>query len=377
MSDNKYSALRSAAIALLGLDAANAAAPTAVDSEFKLHTYSEKGRMQADSSVGWVLLPFGGNHSVDITAIHEAISGASPEYVSNQSGAPVQALSSASIVESRDSGKLKYGYYHGENTLSAGMVTSREDDYESQGASLAYQKEFKKLGLTLNAGIGANKDDITSSRDPTLNETRTTQEYLIGLTQVLNRVTVVQSNISFIDGSGYFSDPYKYTISVNSGVTTVYRDTRPTEHQQLVWFSSLRHHIPTANGTTIASYRFYQDDWGVIAHTAELSWDQALGDLSVRPSLRYYTQRQADFYVHALPAAPRPSDGAISTDHRLAGFGAIHVGVRIAYAVTPGVRVSGSIEQYTQDPDLKLGPGGSSFDDLSATIFSLGINAKF
>ena len=377
MNGNKYFALRTAALALLTLDTAMAAAPTEIDSELKFHTYDEEARMRVDSTVGWLLLPLGSNHGIDLTVTHEAISGASPEYVTNQSGKPVQVLSSASIVERRDSVKLKYNHYRGEHTFSLGAVTSKEDDYESRGASLGYQREWKAQGTTLNFGVGANDDDVMSSRDPMLQELRKTHEYLIGVTQVLNRVTVVQSNISYITGEGYFSDPYKFTISVNGGTTSVYLDTRPPEHKQLVWLTGLRHHLPSTGATLITSYRYYQDDWGVIAHSVEFGWHQALGRFSVRPSLRYYTQRQADFYAHSLPAVPRAKDGAISTDHRLAGYGAINAGLRLAYAFNPRVQMSGSIEYYTQDPDLKMGPGGSSFDDLQATIFSIGINAKF
>lgn len=374
---SKYSALRTAALALLTLDTAMAAAPTEIDSEFKFHAYDEKARMRVDSSVGWLLLPLGNNHGIDLTVTHEAISGASPEYVTNQSGRSVQVLSSASIVERRDSAKLKYSHYRGEHTFSLGAVMSDEDDYESRGASLGYQREWKAQGTTLNVGIGSNDDDITSSRDPALEESRETREYLVGVTQVLNRLTVVQSNISYITGEGYYSDPYKYTISVNGGTPSIYLDTRPPERKQFVWLTGLRRHLPNTGATLITSYRYYQDDWGVIAHAVDLAWDHALGHFSVRPSLRYYTQRQADFYANELPTVPRAKDGAISTDHRLAGYGAVNAGLRLAYVFNPRVQMSGSIEYYKQDPDLKLGPGGSSFDDLKATIFSIGINAKF
>lgn len=371
--------LRTAAVALLCFDAdpAAAAAPEQRSSELRFHSYDEQDRMRAESTVGWLLLPFGGNASVEITGIHEAISGASPEYVSNATGQPIQVLSSASIVESRDSAKLKYSHYLGDDSFSIAAVSSSEDDYESSGASAGYQTENKTSGLSVNVGFGYNADEITSSRDASLQASRKTAEYMVGATQVLNKFTVVQTNFSVIDGKGYFSDPYKYTVSVNGGIAAIYRDVRPSERTQYIWLTGLRRHVASLSGTSLASYRYYQDDWGVVAHTVEVAWDQALNGFSVRPSLRYYTQRQADFYAHELPASPRQEDGAISTDHRLAGFGAIHAGLKLAYAWTPSVSVSGNVEYYFQDRDLKLGPGGSSYDELKATIFSLGFNAKF
>lgn len=372
-------ALRTAAVALLcfDVDRAVAAAPEQRNSELRFHTYDEQDRMRAESTVGWLVWPFGGKAAVELTAIHEAISGASPEYVTNATGQPVQVLSSASIVESRDSAKLKYSHYVGDNSISVAAVSSSEDDYESAGVSAGYQTENKSSGLSLSAGVGYNDDDITSSRDATLHESRKTTEYIVGATQVLNKFTVVQTNLSVIDGEGYFSDPYKFTVSVNGGVTSIYRDVRPSEHKQYIWLTSLRHYVAGLSGAGLASYRYYQDDWGVIAHTVEVAWDQTVKKFSVRPSLRYYTQRQADFYAHELPASPRDEDGAISTDHRLAGFGAVHTALKLAYAWTPAVAISGNVEYYFQDADLKLGPGGSSFDELKATIFSLGISAKF
>ena len=43
-------------------------------------------------------------------------------------------------------------------------------------------------------------------------------------------------------------------------------------------------------------YRYFDDDWGISAHTLDFAWHQNVGERSALiPFLRYYTQDQADF----------------------------------------------------------------------------------
>ena len=53
-----------------------------------------------------------------------------------------------------------------------------------------------------------------------------------------------------------------------------------------------------------ASYRYFDDTWGVRAHTAELGYTQPISNLWILEGrLRYYTQHRATFYSDLFPFA--------------------------------------------------------------------------
>ena len=77
----------------------------------------------------------------------------------------------------------------------------------------------------------------------------------------------------------------------------------------------------------------------MVSHTFELAWYQTLFDrLLIVPSVRYYSQGQADFYA-PFCAAPR-RDGFRSSDYRLSAFGATRGGsssnTRSKRGISPG-----------------------------------------
>ncbi|TYB77517.1 DUF3570 domain-containing protein [Bizionia saleffrena] len=77
-------------------------------------------------------------------------------------------------------------------------------------------------------------------------------------------------------------------------------------------------------------YRYYFDDWGITAHTANLEVPIKLYDkFTLYPSLRYYNQTQADYF------APFEQNVSTSTyytsDYDLSKFSAIQYGFGISY----------------------------------------------
>ena len=142
----------------------------------------------------------------------------------------------------------------------------------------------------------------------------------------------------------------------------------------------LRHHVRGLEGTLHFDYMFYFDDWDMNSHTFDLAWYQTLFDrLRLVPSVRYYSQSQADFYA-PFYMVPR-SDGLRSSDYRLSPFGAISYRIKAEVPFeTWGYNweITAAYEHYTSGADLALqsvdveNPGLVTFD-----LFTLGATARF
>jgi hypothetical protein len=226
-----------------------------------------------------------------------------------------------------------------------------------------------------------------STTDPELDATRPEHENKqtyslnVGLAQILNRRSVVQSSISYAYGTGYLSDPYKKVFRFGG---TFFPDERPGDRHAIAWLTRYRRHIEEFEATLHLSYQYYIDTWEVSSHTIEFSWYQSYGDnLQITPMVRYYTQNEADMYVSYLPITATGS-GEFSSDYRLSTYGALGLGLKGEYTFRTGWladiewKAKLSYERYLSSGDLAFStpsveaPGLVSFD-----VFSVGISASF
>jgi Protein of unknown function (DUF3570) len=337
------------------------------------------GRMKVNEPVVWLKSPVGENWEVSASATLDLVSGASPIIVSNQTGKPTQILTGASITDRRKAvdGAVKRRF--GDLSLSVSRTVSNEKDYDSHatGANLTY--DFNERNTTLAIGYGASNDRVMSVTNADLHERRDTREYLLGVTQLLDRHSLVQSNLTLTQARGYLSDPYKLTVSVfgDPRQFVLARDSRPAARDQWAWLTRYKRNLATQNAVVSAEYRLYRDDWGIRSHTVAAQWLQSLNDRwKVELRLRYYSQSAADFYRAEIRERPAPNP--TSSDQRLAGFGALEPGIKVIYQLRQGTALDLGVSVYRQQGSWKLGgQGSSSFEPLQAVLVNAGIVHRF
>lgn len=84
------------------------------------------------------------------------------------------------------------------------------------------------------------------------------------------------------------------------------------------------------------SYRFYADDWGVKAHTAELELPIKINPFfSVSPFYRYYTQTAADYF--APYKEHKSSERYFTSDYDLSNFNSQFIGAGLRFMPADGV----------------------------------------
>ena len=339
--------------------------------------YKERGLMKVEEPVAWGVVRFGDGWEARASGAVDIVTGASPELITNVTGRPVQVITGASVDDRRTIWDVKVSKRTGEWTVGVSAARSSEEDYLSRAYGVEAKLDLNDRTTTLTGGFGRAADRVRSHDDPTLDEPRDTNEYLVGVTQVISPVAVVQSTLQWARGKGYYNDPYKHTLTFypDGGVPAFAFDTRPDHRNTFAWITRYRHHF-TGKGTLQADYRFYRDDWGIQAHTVELAWSQVVAEgWTLRPALRYYTQSQADFYT---PLIPRPQPAILSSDQRLAAFGGLSPSLRAHYEAAGGWRFEGTIGYIENASRLRAGGGGSEFfETLRAYYAILGASRTF
>lgn len=426
MNNNKKSniaaKLTCAALALPGLmqTASAGRIEESYNADFQYGNYQEgAGRMGVDIFEGALSAPIGKSMTATVNLVRDSIAGASPIFNTKDtqgnihqtiSGASQTALTSEcgkSICEQRDAISSGLTYFFDKASLNLGGGYSREHDYASRYFSTAGSLDLNKKLTTLNFGASVAFDEIQPSPSgytslPTnFRASKTSQQYLLGISQVIDKDSVIQSNITFAYHNGYLNDPYKQVNfygafgDPNSGVPI--QEKRPREKFQWAWLTQYVRHFEQFNNAALhTDYRFSTDDWGVNAHTVELSWHQPIADgWQVIPRFRYYSQDKADFYqpVFAADVGDVTFDAtgfgtasnlaAYSSDYRLAGFGTVSGGLKLSKEFTElkplsQLKFQTGFEYYAHKAEYQLGGNNlGTFADFGYYLITASFNLKF
>ena len=359
-------ALLAAALALPGVVPAAAHAQAAPDKgifELQYLSYRDwqpgQNRMKVDAPAFYALVPLSDTLVVEGGMVYDAMSGASPLFFNTLSG--------ASIFDYRTAGDVKITKYYDGYAVSVGGFVSSEQDFLSRGGSVNVQIYSDDRNRTWAFGIAGTNDRINATTGIAPNSPRNSLEFLVGVTQALSANSIVQSNLTYYTGHGYYSDPYKSL------------DTRPSERHTFAWLTRYNQYFPDPDATLKLGYRLLFDSFGSTTNMVEAAWAQALPyGFTLTPGLRYYTQSAADFYYNP-PWPTGYGEGAFYTaDTRLAAFGAITAGVIVGKTLWDGWTVSLRADYYRQDPDWRIGGSGSpGIQTFSARWFEVNFTKTF
>jgi hypothetical protein len=359
-------ALMSAALALPMLSTVHAeSAPERGQISLKYLDYLDsqpgESRIKVRATALGIVAPISGEWSLGSTLTSDAISGASPAYQSSVI-TPMHDHRHALAVDATR--------YFSNGTLTFGANDSRESDYLSRGLSLQATHSNEGKNTTWSAGLGVNRDAINPSNGIVAHETKNVSALLLGVTQVLTTDDIVQLNLGYSNGHGYFSDPYKFA------------DNRPREKSSETLLLRWNHFLEATQGTLRLSYRYYTDSWSIRAHTVGGEYVQPLAQgWSVTPMLRLYEQGAASFYVNpdasAYPFAPS-SGGPYSEDQRVSAFGAHTLGLKVAKQIDADWVADVKVEQYGQRAAWRFfGSGSPNQVPFNYRSVQLGLSRAF
>ncbi len=408
-----------------------ASATQAADSEWDIDTaflyYSESdGRVSAFEPAIYAGKNLGDDGGrIDLRLVVDALTGATPNGA-HASSAPIQTFTTPS-------GNGSYTAAAGETPLDdtfmdtrvavgadwtlpvnrlsrikLGFNASKEYDYLSLGVSGSYIRDLNNKNTTLTASLAFNNDTLepeggipdplkpmkganTGTNRAGSDDTKTITDFLIGVTQVVNRNTIMELNYSYGISDGYLSDPFKIVTVVdpvtglpdNSVLGTINADNlpyvyenRPDSRQRNNLFFRVAHHL--TQDVIHFSYRYFWDDWGITSNTFDLKYRYEMGRSYLQPHVRYYMQDEADFYRHNLVQGT-DVDGSgnvllseVSSDSRLSKFTTATVGLKYGYALGKNSELSVRGEFMSQTFDDGGVPAGEETPDLDAIILNIG-----
>ncbi len=291
------------------------------------------------------------------------------------------------------------------SSVLLGASLSDEIDYTSLSLSGTYEHEMNNKNTTLAAGLATTFDTInpiggiplglnpmrqagSAQQRVGTDDTRTSVDLILGVTQVIDRKTLMQFNYTHGSSSGYHND-YNNVLTVYDPVTNAplvgdwltldandmpyLFEKRPDSRSKDIFFVRAVHHLE--EDVINLSYRFYTDDWGITSHTLDLRYRYQMDGSYLVPHLRYYTQTGADFYRHNLKVDTDidRATGAVnvdfaSNDYRLAPSDTVTVGLKYGLPLSDDSEFSMRAEVMTQTITDSTVPAGEETPGLDAII---------
>lgn len=341
--------------------------------------YSETDRVTAVEPVISVRKSIGEDEYVTMRLVADSLSGASAngaialnqaQSITSPSGTSYTTAAGETPLDStfRDTRGAINGTW--EKPLSKtikGIFSanfSSEFDYESIGIGATFNWDFNNRNTTLITGFAYNNDTVkpvggapTGLTPVVANKTtigsnlsKTVSDILLGVTQVINRSTIMQFNYSYGQDDGYITDPYKILTVLDSNgslsATTPYLyEKRPTTRSRNALFWKIAHQF--TDDVLHFSYRYYWDDWGLNSNTFDTRYRYELGGGHyLQPHIRYYQQNKADFYNYNLVENNTPQYA--SADYRLGDMTTTTFGVKYGVEFDSESEFSVRLESMTQ-----------------------------
>lgn len=213
-----------------------------------------------------------------------------------------------------------------------------ESDYESLAGTLRLARELNNKATTLSVSGSFGRDWVLApSVDGWLD--KDVVEGLVSVVQVIDKKTLLTLAGTLGRTTGYLDDQYKYA-SVND---VIMHEQRPDSRDKRIVFLLLNRTFDSVHGSAELMYRFYNDSYGVDAHTLGLTWFQHIGKhLILAPSVRYYEQSAADFYAVKFTGKP----DVFSSDYRLSKLSTITYGLKAIWKFNDALQMSLGYDRY-------------------------------
>lgn len=232
-----------------------------------------------------------------------------------------------------------------------------EEPFESWAFGLVFTRSFAEDNTVVGASANQVVDwfdqfEINGKRAGRVN--RSTSNLNLTVTQIVSSTTVAAVSYGGTLQTGMLGNTWS-SVLLDDG--TRGDERMPRQRWRHAFALRLAQWLPW-NGALKASYRFYVDDWSVLAHTAEATLVQRLaGGLHLRATYRAHHQSAVSFFTKfARPGVP----GYRTGDSDLARFVAQTVGGAISWDLQwrargiDDVHVDLGYERYFRSNDLTV-----------------------
>lgn len=290
----------------------------------------------------------------------------------------LKANSSASHADTRIYPSLTWSMENEQKgtTISAGVSSSTEFDYQSFGANIGFAKKTKDRNGEFSARLQAYFDQVkllapeelrgTGTAKDKGTEGRNTIAASLSWSQVINKNLQIALLADVVHQQGFLSLPF-YRVYFADG--SVHQEKLPDTRFKIPL--GFRANYFLGDRIIIRTYyRYYKDDWGISSHTVNLEVPVKITNFfSVSPFYRFYNQSAVKYFA---PYQQHTAQQEFYTsNYDLSNFNSNFLGAGIRLAPPKGVF---GIQHFNMI-ELRYGHYTKNIN-MNANVVSLNIKLK-
>lgn len=260
----------------------------------------------------------------------------------------LQANSSASHADKRIYPSVSWSMENEQTgrTIGAALALSSEFDYKSYGGNIFFAQKTKNRNGEFTAKFQVYLDQVTlvtpvelrtgyngKNKDEQYGTSpRNTFAGSLSYSQIINQRLQVMFLADVIQQTGYLSLPF-HRVYFAEG--SVHQENMPDNRLKIPL--GIRANYFLGDRFIIrAYYRFYNDSWGITAHTADIEVPVKITPfLSVSPFYRFYTQTANKYFAPYKQHTAQ--DEYYNSNYDLSKFSSNFFGAGIRYAPPKGI----------------------------------------
>lgn len=218
----------------------------------------------------------------------------------------LKANSSASHADTRFYPSVNYTIENEAKgtTIGGGLSSSTEYDYQSFGANLSFSRKTKDKNGELTIKLQTYLDQVALIQPIELRTQQRNNNYStsprntfagsLSYSQIINERLQIMLLANIVKQQGYLSLPF-HRVYFNDG--SVHQENLPSSRLKIPL--GFRANYFLGDKFIIKTYyRFYADDWGLTAHTADIEVPVKITPfVSISPFYRFYTQTAIKYFA--------------------------------------------------------------------------------
>ncbi|MBL7857270.1 MAG: DUF3570 domain-containing protein [Cyclobacteriaceae bacterium] len=253
-----------------------------------------------------------------------------PSTISSASSSDVRVYPSASWTVNNPDKNFSWGLN--------GSVSS-EYDYLSTGGGISMTKSSRDRNREIGVKLQAFIDQVTiiypielRPAPSNINSSRNTYAATFTLSQIINKRLHLMLLLDVAQQQGYLSLPFNRVYFNDASVAV---EKLPDNRFKIP--IGLRANYFLGDRVILRGfYRYYQDNWGLNGHTAELETTVKITPfLSASPFYRYYNQHAVDYFAPYQQHSIQQS--FYTSDFDLSGFNSHFAGVGVRFVSPDGI----------------------------------------
>jgi hypothetical protein len=269
--------------------------------------------------------------------VAKSVSVSANYYVDSISSASIDVVTTASpYSEKRTEMSVGADYLYDSTIFSAGYKNSDESDYTANSAYFGISQDLFGALTNISMGYSRGWDDVGRNGDSAFSEDVERHGYRLGISQIVTRNLLLGMTLETITDEGFLNNPYRsvrYLDSESEKGYSYQSEIYPKTRTSTAVSVRGRYRLPY-RAAVHTEYRYFDDTWGVGAHTAELGYTQPVwGRWMLDLSYRFYTQTAADFYSDLF--SRENAQNYMARDKELSDFDSYTLGVGLSYEILP------------------------------------------